>query len=74
MEVQIRGSEQSVEEFLAARKAEREAWFTKPDDTLVVCVFTPTRELCRGGVLRTVAFQRAQGRLTTEALEEVCVD
>ena len=72
--LQVRGSEKSVEQFLAAKRMELEAWFAKPDDNLIACVFTPTRELCRGGVLRRVTFHRAPGGLTAESLEQVCVD
>ena len=74
MNLPVRGSGESVEQFLLARRMEREVWFRKPDDNLLACVFNPTRELCRGGVLRTVKFNRVPSGLTAEALEEICVD
>ena len=74
MSVPILGSAQTVEQFLAPKRMQQEVWFRKPDDNLLACVFNPTRELCRGGVLRTVKFNRVPSGLTAEALEEICVD
>lgn len=74
MSLPVRGSHQSVGQFLAAKRMEREVWFRRPDDSLLACVFTPTRGLCRGGVLRTITFHREPSGLAAESLEEICVD
>ena len=74
MNLPVRGSGESVEQFLLARRMEREVWFRKPDDSLLACVFNPTRELCRGGILRTITFQRGPSGMTADAMEQICID